>query len=109
MMLDKLHLYVWWKSQLSEKKKGNQETSYMPDGRVRYNTNEGIPDVSEALKKKDRERQERSANRRRVRGGAPTSNTSRDTAESKISGLQGETAMRDEADDIAALLVSLSR
>lgn len=109
MMLDKLHLYVWWKSKLSEKKKEGQGTFYMPDGRVRNDSNEGGSEVSEALRKKDRERQERSANRRRVRGGAPAPSTSRDIAESKISGLQGEASMREEADDIAALLVFIEK
>lgn len=111
MMLAKLRFYLWWKSQLSDKKREGQGHFAVPASVPRRTdsggSNEGSSELSEALRKKDRERQERNANRRRMRGGAPapSASTSRDA---KLPGLLGEMVMRDEADDIAALSVFLT-
>lgn len=77
MMLRKLRLYLWWKRQLKDQKQGASGTSMMP------NSSRGAMDgfdrlfavedgLSEALKKKDREKAARAQSRRRMRGGAPT-------------------------------------
>ncbi|KAF8186802.1 hypothetical protein BJ912DRAFT_453061 [Pholiota molesta] len=77
MMLRKLRLYLWWKRQLKDQKQGAAGVSMMP------NSNGGAMDgfdrmfavedgLSEALKKKDREKAARAQSRRRMRGGAPT-------------------------------------
>ena len=96
MMEDKLRLYLWWKGKLSERKAEGRSPIALPKGRDQNDNNE----VSEALKRKDKERQERSANRRRVRGGAPVAvSAGRETA----SGSVGEANIKQEADDIAAL------
>ncbi|KAI0916475.1 hypothetical protein AcV5_002963 [Taiwanofungus camphoratus] len=103
MMEGKLRLYLWWKSKLNDRKQEGRRHFAMPEGKK--NQDDGEAEVSEALKKKDRERRERAANRRRVRGGAPAATTSRDNVESARSDvLVGEGDLREEADDIAAFL-----
>jgi DNA excision repair protein ERCC-4 len=81
MMMQKLRLYLWWKSQLAERKQDGlthfafpQVVGHASDG---YNKvigdEDGGMEISEALKRKDREGAERAGSRRRVRGGAPAS------------------------------------
>ena len=96
MMEDKLKLYLWWKGKLSERKAEGKGPIALPKS-----TENGDNEVSEALKRKDRERQERQANRRRVRGGAPAVAPVRDKAATS-KGL-GDVEIKKEADDIAAL------
>ncbi|KAG6830412.1 hypothetical protein H0H87_008195 [Tephrocybe sp. NHM501043] len=88
MMLRKLKLYLWWKTKLAERKQNAKSNSAVPDAAVRsasgleklYNENDA---VSEALKKKDKEKVDRVASRRRVRGGAPApASSKRDTTSS---------------------------
>ncbi|KAH9177541.1 hypothetical protein EDB89DRAFT_1933182 [Lactarius sanguifluus] len=66
MLENKLRLHLFWKARLSARSN---------EGRSRStNTSQGPRDVDElnpALRKKDRDRAERGATRRRVRGGAP--------------------------------------
>ncbi|PPQ88277.1 hypothetical protein CVT25_005440 [Psilocybe cyanescens] len=81
MMLRKLRAYLWWKGRMDEKKPGDKNPSAMPDNN---NTGKDIFDaifadqegVSEALKKKDKEKAQRAQNRRRIRGGAPAASSS---------------------------------
>ncbi|KAL0961548.1 hypothetical protein HGRIS_006487 [Hohenbuehelia grisea] len=75
MMLQKLRLYLWWKGKLSERKRDGKSHFQMPDGRHR-DLHQESQSLSEALKRKDKERADRVASRRRVRGGVPSSNTS---------------------------------
>ena len=96
MMEDKLRLYLWWKGKLSERKAEGKGPIALPKGK------DNAPDeISEALKRKDREKQERAASRRRVRGGAPAAApTAREAAVAR-----GEVEIKQEADDIADLCV----
>ena len=96
MMEDKLRLYLWWKGKLSERKAEGRGPIALPKGK------DNAPDeISEALKRKDREKQERAASRRRVRGGAPAAApTTREAAVAR-----GEVEIKQEADDIADLCV----
>ena len=57
MMEDKLRLYLWWKGKLSERKAESKGPITLPQGKNKDD------DVSEALKRKDRE------NRWRTGGG----------------------------------------
>ncbi|TFK81000.1 hypothetical protein K466DRAFT_502913 [Polyporus arcularius HHB13444] len=66
MMEDKLRLYLWWKGKLSERKAEGKGPIALPKGK-----DNAQDEISEALKRKDREKQDRAASRRRVRGGAP--------------------------------------
>ncbi|KAI1787127.1 hypothetical protein LXA43DRAFT_1064555 [Ganoderma leucocontextum] len=97
MMEDKLRLYLWWKGKLSERKAEGKGPIALPKG-----TGEVDRGVSEALKKKDRDRQERQAKRRRVRGGGPVVGSGRDEAAGR--GGLGEVEIKKEADDIAGFL-----
>ena len=54
-MEDKLRLYLWWKGKLSERKAEGKAPIALPKGR-----DDDTP-ISEALKKKDKERMERAA------------------------------------------------
>jgi len=77
MMMRKLRVYLWWKSQLLAKKQEGKTHFAMPDTSRRpgdgldgvYGQND---DISEGLKKKDKEKAERSQSRRRIRGGGPS-------------------------------------
>ncbi|KAG0694267.1 hypothetical protein DFH29DRAFT_330248 [Suillus ampliporus] len=100
MMERKLRRYLYWKGENARQKQPRQQPpqfsapqprpALQPDG-----------EISEALKRKDKTRQERSANRRRVRGGAPAT-----VAPSKQATVDPKVQARDEADDIAAFFAS---
>ncbi|KAF4562504.1 hypothetical protein EYR36_004165 [Pleurotus pulmonarius] len=76
MMIRKLYSYLAWKGKLSFQQgnvgKGNGSAFAVPTFERQNSTA-----LSEALKKKDREKAERSAGRRRVRGGAAASSSTR--------------------------------
>lgn len=101
MMEDKLRLYLWWKGKLSERKQEGRGLFGMPDSRK--DKDSASTDVSEALRKKDRERQQRAANRRRVRGGVPAQTAPREHNNTGRADVLGEGTMREESEDIAAL------
>lgn len=74
MMEDKLRLYLWWKGKLAERKQDGRTPFAMPSGQKERGA--GANEISEALRRKDKERQARAANRRRVRGGGPSASSS---------------------------------
>ena len=74
MMESKLRRYLYWKGRLASQKNGkNRTTAQTEKPAPQASGSIGSSGVSEALQKKDRERAARSANRRRIRGGAPSS------------------------------------
>lgn len=90
MMLRKLRAYLWWKGKMAEKKSDGKSPSVMPSGNaVGKNIFDAMyadQEVSEALKKKDKEKAQRAQSRRRIRGGAPAASGSRpeeNTSQSK--------------------------
>ena len=113
MMEDMLRVYLWWKARLSERKQENKNGADGPANRrttsdKRGNTpivnGTGVEGVlSEALKKKDREREAKAANRRRVRGGASVAAPSTRDTQSRAALTPGETQSKDESDTIAEL------
>jgi hypothetical protein len=62
MMMKKLRLYLWWKGKLSQRKQdGKKKKIAMPDTtRNNFDKYGDLSDISEALKKKDREKAEKS-------------------------------------------------
>ncbi|KAH9934024.1 uncharacterized protein BXZ73DRAFT_89675 [Epithele typhae] len=101
MMESKLRLYLWWKGKLSERKTDGKTPIALPKGR-----NDDTP-ISEALKKKDREKAERTASRRRVRGGAPAgAGNTREVVAPPIvnAGKLDDIGIKQEAEDIAGFL-----
>jgi DNA excision repair protein ERCC-4 len=114
MMEDKLRFYLWWKGKLSEATRDGKDPFHMPDAsKERFDQSGGTGDegLSEALKRKDRAKKEKNANRRRVRGGGPGSAASgggRTTApkDDRRNLVAGEEEMRDEAENIAELWVT---
>ncbi|KAF7301049.1 ERCC4 domain-containing protein [Mycena indigotica] len=110
MLMKRLRVYLWWKTTLARRKADGKPGFGMPDiipgesgFKQGYPTEErGVgTQISEALKKKDREMADRNARRRRVRGGAPTpSATTRDLPGDSADAAIG--TMNTEADDIAA-------
>ncbi|KAG1854454.1 hypothetical protein DFJ58DRAFT_787993 [Suillus subalutaceus] len=100
MMERKLRRYLYWKGENARQKHPRHQQlqfsvpqpqpSLQPEG-----------EISEALKRKDKTRQERSANRRRVRGGAPMT-----VAPSKPAVIDPKVESRDDADEIAAFLAN---
>lgn len=105
MMEDKLGLYLWWKTRLSKGAQTGNTSLAIPN--ALRNAKVTVPDeddgLSEALKKKDRDRRDKAASRRRVRGGGPSqAEGSRVKGKAVDGGMSlGEEAMRDEADSIA--------
>lgn len=117
MMEDKLRVYLWWKGTLNERKHDGKAPFQLPDAARRHQNDEsgkfygGDDGISEALKRKDKEKAERSASRRRVRGGAPNSTSSGNGRASTLKpeakdSVVGEAEMRDEAENIAELYVT---
>jgi DNA excision repair protein ERCC-4 len=102
MMLDKLKLYLWWKKKMAEEKKNEGKEQSIPSRLGRKDNN--LDGISEALKKKDKEKADRTGNRRRVRGGAPTPATPvRGDKADKNDIVMGE--IQQEADNLAELSV----
>ncbi|KZT00071.1 uncharacterized protein LAESUDRAFT_764940 [Laetiporus sulphureus 93-53] len=100
MMEERLHLYLWWRSNLSGRKQEGKALFAM--SKSRKDRDDAENNVSEALKKKDQEKRERAANRRRVRGGMPsTTSTGRDVAST---GQPGGPRGGEEAEQLAAFL-----
>ncbi|KAG1811990.1 hypothetical protein EV424DRAFT_1419210 [Suillus variegatus] len=101
MMERKLRTYLYWKGQNARQK----QPRYQPPPRFSIpqpqSSSQPEGEISEALKRKDKTRQERSANRRRVRGGAPMT-----VAPSKPAVVDPKAESRDDGDDIAVFLAS---
>jgi DNA excision repair protein ERCC-4 len=64
---DKLRFYLYWKARLSARSAENQ-----PSSANNRQSSPGDDELDPALRKKDRDKAERAASRRRVRGGAPS-------------------------------------
>ncbi|KAF8139594.1 hypothetical protein EV363DRAFT_1310012 [Boletus edulis] len=106
MMEPKLRRYLYWKGRLASQKDGKGGTPVQtekPAPQVSGST--GSAGVSEALQKKDRERAGRSANRRRVRGGAPPSTAPRKPKEGSK---PEEAIVLDDGEEIATFFASQS-
>ncbi|KAJ7274649.1 hypothetical protein C8J57DRAFT_1312429 [Mycena rebaudengoi] len=109
MLLRKLRLYLWWKRKLSERKNEGKPGFGLPDSSGHGGSNQGYErmygrkeGLSAALERKDREKAERAASRRRVRGGAPAATAGPSTQ--PAAGTKPITALgtiRDEANNIA--------
>ncbi|CAL1710551.1 unnamed protein product [Somion occarium] len=104
MMEDKLRLYLWWKGKLAQRKQEGKTGFALPTGQ-KNPTERGAGDaeVSEALKKKDRERQARAASRRRVRGGGPAASSSREGELSSTASGPSNGTFGQPVDDTAAI------
>lgn len=112
MMLRKLKLYLWWKSRLAERKQDGKAPIGLP---IKPTVGgDEIIEISEALKKKDREKVERAGSRRRQRGGAPSAEIGRATPAPVASSskdknsLSGELEMMEEATAFTQLYVRSS-
>lgn len=102
MMEQKLRLYLWWKGKLSERKQDGRSSFSFPEKGQGNNRSER-QELSDALKKKDREKAERAGSRRRVRGGAPAPAASNRKEIEPQDLAIGEGEIRDEAEGIAEL------
>jgi DNA excision repair protein ERCC-4 len=100
MMERKLRRYLYWKGENAGQKHPRQQ--HQPQLSAPQPSSQPAGEISEALKRKDKTRQERSANRRRVRGGAPVP-----AAPSKPAVVDPQMNARDDADVIAALCVKM--
>lgn len=100
MMEEKLRLYLWWKSKLVERKEDGRAAFAMPNKNLIDQNGSG--EISEALKRKDKEKQARAANRRRIRGGAPPA-SSRDNQPSASGSSIESSRGKDDPESIAEL------
>jgi DNA excision repair protein ERCC-4 len=80
MLEKRLRRYLYWKARLSARSAENQ-----PSSAENHPSLPGDDELNPALRKKDRERAERSANRRRVRGGAPDTVSVRAQGQDQVS------------------------
>ncbi|KAH7884060.1 hypothetical protein F5I97DRAFT_1897941 [Phlebopus sp. FC_14] len=109
MMETKLRRYLYWKGKLAREKQNGKSQAASQAHRAGPDASSGnAPDSSiglnEALKKKDKAKQQRSANRRRVRGGAPLSSVSKQKASSQPK----QAAPLDDGEEIATFLATQS-
>lgn len=101
MMESKLRRYLYWKGRLASPKNGKSGTLVQPERPApQASGSTSSTGVSEALQKKDKERAARSANRRRIRGGAPGSTTSNKPKEGSK---PEEVIVLDDGEEIATL------
>jgi DNA excision repair protein ERCC-4 len=110
MMMRRLRGYLGWKADLhasmqNHANPGSKRDAAAPVKNPGNAATSGGGELSEAMKKKDRDRRDRAANRRRVRGGAPGAHWSSERPkESEQEGLmKSEGLMIDEAEKIADL------
>ncbi|KAI0300476.1 hypothetical protein B0F90DRAFT_1810368 [Multifurca ochricompacta] len=85
MLEDKLRRYLYWKARLSTRP---AESSSQP-APIREDP-QGTNELNPALRKKDRDRAERTASRRRVRGGAPATVTAHTQHSGQLSSILRE-------------------
>ncbi|KIJ56197.1 hypothetical protein M422DRAFT_198890 [Sphaerobolus stellatus SS14] len=110
MMMRRLRGYLDWKAALHSNAQTHANPSFNKTSTQSQpaagSSASGESGLSEAMQKKDRERQARIANRRRMRGGASGSNaTSQRTQASQQQGLmKNEGAVMEEAEQIADFL-----
>lgn len=104
MMEKKLRRYLWWKAKLDEYK-GKTKRSGNANFRLNHKAKGADDGMSEAMKKKDKERIERTASRRRVRGAAPASIATSSRAGTEVPTVIEpiDVDMPDEAETIADL------
>jgi DNA excision repair protein ERCC-4 len=107
MMMQKLRVYLWWKEKLSQRKEEGKSAFHLPDA---GSTAASIKDprgtgLSEALRKKDKEKAERNQSRRRVRGGAPAAASDSGRTAAKSSAGKSSAPAEAEADVLAELYV----
>lgn len=111
MMLRRLRTYLGWKAELhSTSQNLGNASSTRAGGSVQkpgMASVSGDGELSEAMKKKDRDRRDRAASRRRVRGGAPAaSSTSQRPNDSDQEGVMRRGGpLMEEAEQIADLSV----
>jgi len=95
LLEDKLRLYLYWKVKFSARTAESQQPSA-----TNRQSPPGDDELNPALRKKDRDKAERAANRRRIRGGGPSTVSARAQEPDKAS-----VAPRDEEGILAELYV----
>jgi DNA excision repair protein ERCC-4 len=98
MLEDKLRPYLYWKARLSAR------SANQPPSANNLQSSPGDDELDPALRKKDRDKAERAASRRRVRGGAPGTVNVRTQGSDQVS-----TAPREEEGILAELYACPSR
>jgi DNA excision repair protein ERCC-4 len=105
MMEKRLHKFLWWKAKLAELM--GEKTSKTNDPRSNATQKQGGANegLSEALKKKDRDRKDRAANRRRIRGAAAgaVASSNRQNVDSSMTVETMNADMVDDTETIADL------
>ena len=107
ILLRRLRDYLGWKADLhaSIQNQANPNRDTVLSQKTGSTATSGDGELNEAMKKKDKDRRERVANRRRVRGGAPgaTSTSQRPKETGQEGMMKSEGLMMDEAEKIADL------
>ena len=103
MMLQKLRRYLWWKSKLNEEKPSQPEPPNPTKGVGGGTQHNDASGLSEAMKKKDKEKAQRLASRRRVRGGAVPSSGASGSTRTVHSEAGNNAIERNESAALAAL------
>ena len=109
MMMRRLQTYFIWKADLHKSKHNHIHPSFNKNAAPTQGppsvSGSGDMGVSEALQKKDKERRERAASRRRVRGGGPSPNLTAQRAQTsdKEGIMKSEDMVMEEAEEISDL------
>ena len=109
MMMRRLRGYLGWKADLHTSIQ-NQAKPSLNKGTTpaQKSGNANIPgegELNEAMTKKDKDRRDKAANRRRVRGGAPGAISQRSQESVQEGMMKSEDLIMDEAEKIADLWV----
>lgn len=103
MMIRKLYSYLAWKGKLNFQQRNDGRGNGIAFAVPTFERQKFTP-LSEALKKKDKEKAERSAGRRRVRGGAAASSSTRKASvEPAVIDVDAQGDSKMEADSFAEL------
>ena len=100
-----LSSYLWWKSQLSRQKAESRSQAMPQSSNAGGNSSGPNKDqgISAALRRKDKVLADKANSRRRIRGGATASTSTRAVGKSVIGNIQGVEELQEEADQIADL------
>lgn len=107
MMMRRLGGYLGWKADLHASKQSqagpDSNKDKAPAQQPGSASTSGIGELSDAMKKKDNDRRDRAARRRRVRGGAPGTTSQRPQESEQEGMMKSEGLIMDEAEQIADL------
>jgi DNA excision repair protein ERCC-4 len=103
MLMKGLRGYLWWKKQLSHQKVGAKSQAMQQPSKAVGSSGRTDQGISPALKRKDKVLADKANSRRRIRGGATTTASTRSAGKAKGNNIQGAEELQEEVERIASL------